>query len=195
MAKKKKAKKAEVKEQKKAPSKKDNTIKYIVAGVVVVIIIVALILLLRGKKAPEAPVTPTQPVEQQKPTPEKTEKQKIILEQPEEIKYCTEEFAIGWPKNKLETPCIVDGKTVKAKITYSGKGKELEGMWFYITTTSGKVEYLKDTDDLKQGETKEYVIDVGEKIKTLMAVPMSDDKACLNQRLLIIKDTSCVVGK
>ena len=191
MAKKKKAKKAEVKEQKKAPSK-DNT-KYIVGAIVVIIIIVAIVLLLKGRQAPEAPVAPTKPAEQ--PTaPSEAKKPTAVSEKPEEIKYCSIDFAIGWPKNKLGSPCTIDGNQVTAQLTFSGKGSELEGMWFYITTQSGKVQYFKDSRTIKQGETLEYAIDVGEVIEDLLALPESDGKACLNQRLLVVKAESCVAG-
>ena len=198
MTKKKKAKKAEVKEQKKASSKsksKRSVLSYIVGAIVVIIIIVALILLLRSCQAPTtAHVTPTQPAVQ--PTETTTQAPTAVSDKPGEIRYCTEEFAIGWPKNKLGQPCKIDGNKVTAQIMFSGKGTQIDGMWFYINTTSGKEEYMKDTRVVKQGDTVEYAIDVGEHIDSMVALPQSAEagKACLNQRLLIIKAESCVAG-
>lgn len=191
MTKKKKAKKAEVKEQKKAPSKKSNAWKYVVGAIVVIIIILALVLLLR--QAPQAPTQPTKPAE--KPAaPAEAEKPTLVSEKPAELKSCSIDYAIGWPKNKLGQPCTINGKKVTAQLMFSGKGDKLDGMWFYITTSSGAVKYLKDSRAVKQGETLEYTIDVGEKIEDLLALPMSNGKACLNQRLLVVKTESCVTG-
>ncbi|MBW3022501.1 hypothetical protein KY308_00165 [Candidatus Woesearchaeota archaeon] len=203
MAKKKKAKKSKVKveEPKKAaqkPKKKDNT-GLVVGIIVVIVIVVALILLLRScAKEEAAPVTPTAPSTEQPVTPETPAGPEKVSEKPEEIRYCTEAYAIGWPKNKLGTPCEYSGTKVAAQIQYSGKGEKIDGMYFYITTANGDLRYYKDSRQVKQGDLMEYTLDVGEIIESMVALPLTTEdgmtKACLNQRLLIVKEESCVVS-
>jgi len=199
MAKKKsKSKKVEKAEPaKKAPKKKTNTAGWVIGAIIVIVIIIAIILLLRSvPKAAEQPVAPTAPAEK---APEKAVAEKpVVSEAPEEVRYCNISYALGWPKNKLGQPCIIDGNKVTAQIMFSGKGDSLNGIWFKVTTTDGKIKYLKDSRVLKQGETKEYTIDVGQKIEDLLALPSINvdggDKACLNQRMLVIKAEQCVTG-
>ena len=96
----------------------------------------------------------------------------------------------------MGTPCKIDGTKVTAQLTFSGNGAQIAGMWFYVTTKSGAVKYLRDSRTVKQGDTVEYSVDVGEVIEDLIALPLitdsGADKACLNQRLLIVKAESCV---
>jgi len=194
---KKKAKKVEKTEAKKAPTKKPTAAGWVVGVIIVIIILIAIILLLKGApKAPpvQQPTAPTAaPKEPTAPTGPET-----VSGAPQQVKYCNISYAIGWPKNKLGQPCIIDDKKVSMQIVYSGKGDSLSGLWFQITTKSGKVQYLKDTRTMKKDDVMSYTIDVGEKITDLLALPIINeggvDKACLNQRMLIIKDTQCVTG-
>ena len=203
MAKKKsKSKKAEKAEPaKKAPKKKkSNVAGWVIGAIIVIVIIIAIILLLRGcaKQPTEAPTAPAaQPTEAPAAAP--AAGPEAVAQAPEEVRYCTISYAIGWPKNKLGTDvCKVDGNTVEAQIMFSGKGASLAGLWFKIITTDGQVQYLKDSREIKQNETLTYKVDVGKKIEDMIALPIiSVDnvaKACLNQRLLVIKAESCVAG-
>ncbi len=185
---------------KKAQKKKTNTVGWVIGAIIVIVIIIAIILLMRGvTKAPVVPTTPTTPAA---PAPTETTpsaKPEIVAQGPEEIKACTIRYAIGWPKNKLGNEvCSISGTQVNAQIMYSGKGDSLSGMWFKITTTDGKVQYLKDSTTVKSNETRTYSVDVGQKIEDMLALPIiaidNVDKACLNQRLLVIKAESCVAG-
>lgn len=204
MAKKKSKSKKTVKAEpvKKAQKKKTNTAGWVIGAIIVIVIIIAIILLLRGcAKETAKTTTPTTPTETTK-EPAKAEQGMAAAEAPEELKKCPEEFTIGWPKNKLGTEvCLIDGNKVEAQIMYSGRARvgavqkdSLEGVWFKILTTDGKVKYMKDTRVVKANETLTYTIDVGQKVEEMTAYPMSGDKSCLNHRMLIIKAESCAVG-
>jgi len=199
MAKKKsKSKKAEKAEPvKKAQKKKTNTAGWVIGAIIVIVIIIAIILLLKGcaKQTPTTPTTPTTPAAPATTEKAPAEQAMATSEAPAEIRYCTIQYAIGWPKNKLGTDvCKIDGNKVEAQIMYSGKGDSLAGLWFKILTADGKVQYFKDTRVIKANETKTYTVDVGQKIEDMTAYPISGDKSCLNQRLLVIKAESCVAG-
>ena len=192
---KKKVKQAEKAEPRRAQKKKPSAAGWVVGVIIVIVIIIAIILLLEGMPKTTEKAAPTAPAETpQAPVRGPTE----VSTAPEQVRNCSINYAIGWPKNKLGSPCTVQGTKVTAQMMYSGKGDSLAGLWFQITTTDGTVKYLKDTMTVKQGDTQEYNVDVGQKIKMLLALPViSDggvDKACLNQRLLIVKDTECVAG-
>ena len=194
---KKKAKKVEKVEPKKASKKKTNATAWVVGVVIVIVIIIAIILLLRGVQKQAEQPTPTKPAETPKTTAGAAGPE-LVSEVPEEVRYCSIDYAIGWPKNKLGDPCTIDGNKVNAQIMFSGKGDSLKGLWFKVTTADGKVKYLKDSREIKQGEIKQYSIDAGQKIEDLLALPIISeggvDKSCLNQRMLVIKAEQCVAG-
>jgi len=189
---KKKSKKIEKKAEPKKAPKKTNTTGWVVGVIIVIVVIIAIILLLVGKPA-ETPVTPpvTTPTAPANVTPVGPE---AVAQGPEMIRYCNISYAIGWPKNKLGDPCVIDGSKVSLQIVYSGKGDSLAGLWFQITTKSGKVEYFKDSRTMKAGEYMKYSLDAGEKITDMLAYPANGDKACLNQRMLVIKDEQCLTS-
>ena len=193
---KKKIKKIGKAEPKRAPKKKTSTAGWVVGAIIVIVIIVAIVLLLRSVSVPKEPAAPTAPAETPKaPAPTGPE---AVSAAPEQVKSCSISYAIGWPKNKLGDPCVIDGNKVELQMIYSGKGDSLGGLWFQITTKSGEVKYLKDTRAMKKDDYMTYGIDVGEKITELLTMPIISidgvDKACLNQRMLVIKESQCVTG-
>ncbi len=189
------SKKTETKSHKK---EKSNT-GWIVGVIIVVIIIIAIVLLMRGvEEEPEQP-TVTPPEEGSGPSEEEVmEGPSEVAEVPEEVKDCSIAYAIGYPKNKLLTPCEIEGNQPTIQLAYSGNADSLGGMWFKVTTADGDVKYLKDTRTVEKGETIKYSFDIGETIERVVAMPLitqnGEDKACLNQRLIVIKSTNCVGG-
>jgi len=195
MAKKKSKAKAQA-EPKKAPKKKETSSSSWIVGVIIVIaVIVLLILLMKGcEKEPE--VTPA-PAVDEKPKEVKEEPGlQEVLKAPELELKCPEEYTIGWPKREVVEPCKVQGNVASVKLMYSGRGDSLSGIWFEVTATDGEVKYFKDSKPVEQDEIREYTLDLGKKIDTILAMPMivegGVEKACKNQRLLIIKATSCI---
>lgn len=203
MAKKKsKANKAMKQAEPKAQAKKEKSSSagWIVGVIIVIVIIVVILLLLRGCS--------TETDEQTQPTVEapKTEAPakedtatgpKVVSDIPEIVRYCKEEYAIGWPETQIANPCTLDGNGAQVSLEYSGNGDSLPGLFFEVKTVSGTVTYLKDTRKIIQGDIMVYDIpDIGGKIDSMLALPMikedGQDKACLNQRLIVIKATNCV---
>lgn len=182
-----------VKKEKRAVAKKEDKTKYVAGVIIAIIILVALILLIRSvtKPAPEE-VVPTKPAE--KPA---EEKEIAPAEKPEEIRYCNEEFAIGWPKNTLGSPCKIEGDTARIILRYSGKGTSLPGMWFKLTDAAGTVSYFRAKGDMMQGDEKLFNVPLNG-ARSVLALPMKiengKEKACLNQQLLVVKEQSCVRG-
>ncbi len=207
MAKKKsKAKKRVHKSQHKSEPKKSSSKKkkesgstgWVIGIIIVVVIIIAILLLMRGcakediEQQPEVtPPTEQPPAETEPSGPE------VVSDVPTTVRYCSIDYAIGWPEYQLADPCEIEGNEALVSLIYSGKAKKISGMWFEVTMMDGTKSYLKDTRDVNKGEIVEYSIpDMGQKIDTMLALPMieedGEDKACLNQRLLVVKATNCV---
>jgi len=181
-----------VKKEKKV-QQKDNT-RYVAGVIIAIIVIVAIILLVKNisKQPAEAPVS-------QQPSPEKEikeeEKGLVPTEKPIELKNCSEEFAIGIPKNTLGEPCKIEGNVAKLILRYSGKGTSLPGIWFKVIESDGSVSYFKSKTEMKQNEEKMFEIPIKKK-ESIIAMPMKiengKENACLNQQIKVIKDESCV---
>ena len=118
---------------------------------------------------------------------------RIASNKPEEVRYCNISYAIAWPK--YSNNCIIQGTNVNFRLMFSGKGSKLDGLWFYATTKSGEEKYLKESTAFKAGESKEYIVYVGEPITKLIALPIiiedGTEKACLNQRMIVIGSGVC----
>ena len=117
----------------------------------------------------------------------------IVKQKPEEIKNCNISYAINWAK--VGDACQMDGSRVTAVLMFSGKGDKIDGMWFYATAKNGTEEYVKDDGDFANGEARRYVLNFDEPITKLIALPMltenGTDKACLNQRIIVVGGGLC----
>lgn len=116
-----------------------------------------------------------------------------VRQKPEEIRYCNISYAINWADSP--NPCYINRNDVVAKLRFTGKGDKIDGMWFYVTTESGKEKYLRDTKELKTQESRDYTINVDEPITKIIALPRTledgKEKACLNQRMLVVSSGVC----
>lgn len=192
----------------------DNTMKYIVGIIIAVLIIVLLAMLFKKSTGPEAPVTqtPQTPVKTETPSEKSTEttpsetvfpKAKVAVEQstqPSVINYCdrTKFYAIGYKP----CTCNLQDSTLKIELKNTGK-VDIEKVWFHVTAMNGKSAYLAVDQTLKPKEVETFKINLGQTEKTLgatvedvVALPGlsvdGKDNVCLNQRLLLIKDTNCL---
>ncbi len=182
MAKKKK-KAAEAKEAK--PAKKEEKGRYITGIVIAIIIIVVLILLLRScmMKPEAAPVKPTGP---QAPVTPAAPGPSAASEKPEEIKMCSIDNAIGY----VPGTCAIGAD--KVSLTLKGQGVAgIQGVWFYMTDSDGKVNYWKDTTSGAQDANVVFSVPA-KNIAEMLALPMKDGKACFNQRIYVVKASSCL---
>lgn len=117
----------------------------------------------------------------------------LLNQKPEEVKYCNISYAINWATAKNN--CQVNGTKVTAILMYSGKGNGIEGMWFYATTETGTEKYIKDDVGFAKAEARQYIININEPLVKLIALPMITEngtqKACLNQRMIVIGSGVC----
>lgn len=186
------AKRSSKKTHKQMPEKAaPSNSKTVVGAIIAIVVLIAIILLIRSISKPaEVPTAP--PAQPEAPK----EGLSMEKESPGVDSACSINYAIGYPKNTVGSPCLIDGDKVTVQLVFSGKGAQLEGMYFNITTVDGQVKYFKDPAVVKQGEIRTYTVDVDKPIKTLLALPVTTkdgtSKACLNQRLLLVKDQSCV---
>ena len=117
----------------------------------------------------------------------------LVNQKPEEVKYCNISYAINWAPAKNN--CQINGTKVTAILMFSGKGNGIDGMWFYATTENGTEEYIKDDVGFAKAEARRYIINIGEPITKLIALPMITEngtqKACLNQRMIVVGSGLC----
>lgn len=188
-------------ETKKSHKKEKGSSGWIVGVIIVIVIIIAIVLLMRGtEKEPEQPpVTPPEDGQEDQEEQPSEEEMEEVSGEPTLNKKCSEGYVLGWPEFEVNDPCVVESDSARISLKYSGNKDSLSGVWFKITTKNGDVRYMKDGRDLEKGEVLEYSIpSLGDDIENVLAMPLieegGEDKACLNQRLIIVKSTNCIIG-
>ncbi len=128
-------------------------------------------------------------------TPEPKSKPVLANQKPEEVKNCNIRYAINWAP--ATNACQMNGTRIKAILMYSGKGNGIDGMWFYATTENGTERYIKDDVGFAKAEARNYTINLQEPLTKLIAMPMiiedGVEKACLNQRMIVVGSGLCAV--
>ena len=188
----------------------DNTMKYVVGVIVAILVIVILVMVFRKGMMPETPAAQNQPVQKTEdvaktadPSETVFPKAKVAIEQstqPSIINYCdrTKFYSIGYK------PCSCNLKDNILKIELKNTGKvDIDKIWFQVTGMNGKMSYLAVDKAMKSQETEDFKINLAETEKSLgatvediVALPGlsvdGKDNVCLNQRLLLIKNTNCL---
>ncbi len=195
----------------KKENKEDNTMKYVIGVVVAILIIVLLVMFFRSGTTSKDTTTVSPDAKAaadvQKEAKDSTEtvfpKQKTAMSQQSEpnlINYCdrTKFYALGFK------PCSCGFQDGLLKIQLRNSGKaDISKVWFYVTSGADKSAYLAVEKTLKPQETEQFAVDLnaakaslGGEVQSVVALPgfTEGDKenVCLNQRLLVIKDTNCV---
>ncbi len=194
----------------KKESKEDNTMKYVIGVVVAILIIVLLVMFFRSNtssKDTTSVLPDAKTVDSQKTAKDSTEtvfpKQKTAVTQqtePNLINYCdrTKFYALGFKP----CSCALQDSLLKIQLRNSGKA-DISKVWFYVTSKEDKSAYLAVEKTLKPQETEEFAVDLkavkeslGGDVQNVVALPGftegGKENVCLNQRLLVIKETNCV---
>ncbi|MBW3023317.1 hypothetical protein KY308_04400 [Candidatus Woesearchaeota archaeon] len=113
-----------------------------------------------------------------------------------EIEYCPIDYAIGYRPGSCD---IAEGKL---KLTFKPSGTGISGMHFYFIGVSGQTFEMSESTDVSADRWKTYVFElvdieakIGGKVSDVLVVPLRDmdgqEKACKNQRLLVVRDQTC----
>ena len=193
-------KKVQKKEIKNKPKKSYAGLIWGIVAVVAVLVI--LFFALKGcaktPTTPTGPTTPTEPTIEPKPV--------ISTTTPNEIRYCEKTTDLVDGKIMIALgykPCSCNIENGKATLTIMNSGYgDLPAMWFKIVGATGKTVYMFDNNLIKSKDSRAYEFDmnslksqVGEEIDDILALPVNGkdtSSICLNQRLIVIKEASCI---
>ena len=113
-----------------------------------------------------------------------------------EISYCSIDYAVSYKAGS----CAFSEESIT--LTLKASRAEISGMAFQVAGKSGKSYEFKDSTDVPINKWQSYVFstaDIRQKvdgqISSIVILPLTDvngeEKACKNQRLLVIKEESC----
>ena len=157
-------------------------------------------LVIQTKQSAEGGEMPAKTTATSYPQPQETSEQTKSEEFAEgkipQIKYCPIEYALGYKAGSCE---VSEGKL---KLTFKAVGEPVSGVAFSITGKSGEIIYLKESTNLEKEIWKTYVFNMSEletnldgPISDVIVMPLKDvdgqEKACTNQRLLVISEQVC----